>query len=93
MDQDEPQPAAEGPRPPVVLEQGQLPDEHGQHVLDEVVRVGGLQVGAAEPALQQRRVDIDQALPRGGLRLPAQPIQQADRGFGHRRFPRVLGAT
>jgi hypothetical protein len=70
-----PQPGTEGARPAAVPEARQLAHQGGEHLLNQVVRVRGLQTLPAKPTPDQRRVEIHQPLPGGGVRLEAQTLQ------------------
>ena len=77
----------------VVLELRQFADEDAQHLLCQVLDVGGLHPLVAQPAGDERRVQRDEALPRGRIRPQPEALQQADRGVGQQaRAPR-LGQT
>src|SRR5262245_40180743 len=82
VDGDGPKPAAERAGP-LMLEFGDPADDDGEDVLNQVVGVAQSGRVPAEPAADQRRVQLNQALP---VRLPgvvAQSIEQADGRFGH----------
>src|SRR5262249_29788459 len=83
VDGDGPQPGTKGAGAAGVIEARQLADEHGEHVLGEVVGVGVGQEVAAQPAADEWGVKTDQPVPGGVIRPGTQALQQADRSVRH----------
>src|SRR5262245_61530315 len=72
------QPAAEAAAVRLILEARQLLQQHPENVLEEIIHILGLESGASQPVAQERRVEIDEPLPRLRVGLVAQSLQQAD---------------
>ena len=88
MDRDLLQPAAKSV-PRVVLELGQLGHEDGQHLLNEIRRIGGRQPVLLAPMEDQGRVQLDEPCPSGLLVRLAEPAEQTDRCGIHEETARV----
>src|SRR5262249_36106011 len=82
VEQDGSQPAAETALP-VINEVGQLPDQKGEDLLNQIRRVGVLQTQTAGPVEEQRSVQIDEASPRLLIDRTLQLLQQAGRSCMH----------
>src|SRR5262245_9709522 len=81
VDRDRAQPVAESPGLATMLEDRQLPDQHGEHFLGEIIQVGLPYPLAAQPTVDQRRIEIHQPLPGAGVGRVTEPLQKTSRGF------------
>ncbi len=77
MDRDQPEPGPEGAGPLIVVEPGQLADQRGQDFLDHILRVGSLRDVVTDPSLDERRVKLRHAMPRGLIRAVTRLGQKA----------------
>ena len=78
------QPTAKRTRSTVVFELGQFAHQDGEHFLKEILSIGMLHLVSLEPPPQQRCIQLHQPIPRLGIRLLANSIQEAERSLVHR---------
>jgi hypothetical protein len=67
----------------VVLEGRQLLQQDGKDILREVIDLRAARPESAGPVAQQRRVEVDEALPRRLRVRVTQALEQADRSSLH----------
>ena len=60
-----------------------LADDDPEDLLREVLRILGRDALATEPGVDQRSIEVNQPLPRDGIRAIVQPLQQRGGRLGH----------
>src|SRR5262249_19774337 len=83
VERDCPQPGAECAGAAVVLEIGEPLEQHAEDLLRQVVGIGLWNIVSPQPTANQRRVKLDEAVPRSRVGAAVQPVEQAGRGGKH----------